>query len=971
MRTPRCSLKNLTFCACSCLNTFKHPFVEGKMMIHLKPITRKVIAGISTLAISAAGLMAGASSAQATDGQVTVDYTSSAVADYGYLKGSSTVDWAPWVGGDIGNNAAGVDWAGSGVWTHNFEVVDGVLKVQKAQSGCATAGIQVASLAADQSVVSDGHTTVTVDATAVDAGVKYTAVATDSNDGGSISADAVASGTSGTLTFTFTPAAGTAYSKLWLQPDSDLAVAGHDHADWGCGAYSATVSKLYTFDNLSYYQTTASAPTPRAANSTQLTFETGDALGAAAVGQGFAGVAAAIVDKPVGWTSAAMSIVKSGDPWGGFNMILHPNSTDKYTDSSHKIASVNFYSPITAAVPVVLELDPGAVQVQVMAHQGWQKLTFDFGGTTVNGSWSDSVDYTTVVLFPNFQVAANAADTYYVDNLSLNGASADAVAEPQADGPVVVDYTSTARSDYSYLKGNSTVDWAPWPTNDAQNASAAVDWNTDPDWGTHNFKVADGVLKVQKAQSGCDIAGIRVAALAADKSVVSTAHNTVTVDVSAADAGVKYTALATDSNDGNGITADAVASGTSGTLTFTFSPAVGLAYSQLWLRPDSDLAIAGHVHADWGCGAYSATVSKLYTFDNLSYTQSPASPPAPRAANSTQLTFETGDALGAAAATQGFAGATGTITDAPAGGAGTKALAMVKAGDPWGGFNMILHPNSTDKYTDATHKVATLNFYSPIDAAVPVVLELDPGAVQVQVMAHRGWQTLTFDFGGTTLSGTWSDSVDYTTVVLFPNFQVAANAADTYYVDNISLNGASAPVLAQNPTVQAATATASSAISATKTLSFTVKNFAGAVVSGATVTFATNSKGTLNHASAVTNASGVATVVASATAAGSQVVVASYNDGNGGTGTGSSTITWSVPKKTVAIAIKKRVVTIAVTNGKGGKVTVTANGGYKLVFTPTSWAKTSKTLTFKKAGTFTVTIVTSGATKVTKKYIVK
>jgi hypothetical protein len=93
------------FCACSCLNTFKHPFVEGKMMIHLKPITRKVIAGISTLAISAAGLMAGTTAAQAADGQVTVDYTSSSVADYGYLKGSSTVDWAPWVGGDIGNNA--------------------------------------------------------------------------------------------------------------------------------------------------------------------------------------------------------------------------------------------------------------------------------------------------------------------------------------------------------------------------------------------------------------------------------------------------------------------------------------------------------------------------------------------------------------------------------------------------------------------------------------------------------------------------------------------------------------------------------------------------------------------------------------------------------------------------------------------------------------------------------------------------
>jgi len=85
-------------------------------MIHLKPITRKVVASLSTIAISTVGLMASASSASAADGQVTLDFTSTTRADYAYLAGSSTVNWAPWGNADAGLNAAGVDWFGDADW---------------------------------------------------------------------------------------------------------------------------------------------------------------------------------------------------------------------------------------------------------------------------------------------------------------------------------------------------------------------------------------------------------------------------------------------------------------------------------------------------------------------------------------------------------------------------------------------------------------------------------------------------------------------------------------------------------------------------------------------------------------------------------------------------------------------------------------------------------------------------------------
>lgn len=559
-----------------------------------------------------------------------------------------------------------------------------------------------------------------------------------------------------------------------------------------------------------------------------------------------------------------------------------------------------------------------------------------------------------------------------ISTLAVTGALVPMTAH--AAGATVIDYTSTARGDYSYLAGSSTVDWAPWPLNDPLNASTlgADNWNGDADWGTHNFKVMNGALWVQKAQAGCDNAGIRVASLADGNSVISSTNNTVTVKVWAADAGVKLTAVATDINDGNAITANATSGAANefSTVTFTFSGVADISYTKLWIRPDSDLAAAGSVHDDWGCGTFSATVSKLYKFDDLTYTVSSASVTPPREATSTVLTFESGDAYGATVLTDGgfFGGSSVAITDAPAGGLGGKALAYTKAGEPWAGINLLRNPSSTLKFTDATHKVVSMNFYSPKNGDVPVVLELNPGALQVQVTAHKGWQTLTFDFG---TKDTWSAGVDYTTVAFFADFQVAPSATpDVYYVDNVSFNGASAPAIVLNPTVTAATPTSTSSIAVAKTLSFTVRDAAGAVVPNATVAFSKNT-GSLSATSGVTNAQGVVTVNASNTAAGTQSVIAAYSDGQGGTGSATATITWSVPTPVITVTNSKRVITVGVTNGKNKKMTVTITGKPAASKTLTVWTRVLTNYTVSKAGKYTVKVVVPGAATVTKVFTIK
>lgn len=550
-----------------------------------------------------------------------------------------------------------------------------------------------------------------------------------------------------------------------------------------------------------------------------------------------------------------------------------------------------------------------------------------------------------------------------------------ATAPANAAGATVLDFSSNTRADYNYLEGSSTISWAPWGGAEAGLNAAelgADNWNGDADWGTHNFKVIDGALFVQKAQSGCDNASIRLANLADGNSVISSTNNTVTMRVWAADAGVKLTAYATDINDGNKISADATTTGSAGAysdVTFTFTSVPAISFTRLWLTPDSDNAKAGAGHEDWGCGPFGATVSKLYKIDDVTYTVSSGSVTPPRTADSTVLTYETGDAFGATVLTDGgfFGGASVAIADAPAGGLGGKALAYTKAGEPWAAVNLLRNPSSTLKFTDAAHKQVSLNFYSPKAGDVPVVLELNPGAVQVQVTAHQGWQKLVFDFA---TKDTWSAAVDYTTVAFFADFQVAPSATpDVYYVDNVSFNGAVAPSIVQNPTVTAPAAS-SVYISTTKTLSFTVRTAAGAVIPNATVTFSKN-RGTLSSATATTNASGVATVVASYTAAGTQSVIAAYSDGNGGTGTATATITWKVPTPVITVSVSKRVITVAVTNAKGKKMTVAISGLSTASKTFTGWTKVSTNYTVKKAGKYTVKVTMPGAATVTKVFTIK
>jgi|GEM_PF-1938764 len=173
------------------------------------------------------------------------------------------------------------------------------------------------------------------------------------------------------------------------------------------------------------------------------------------------------------------------------------------------------------------------------------------------------------------------------------------------------------------------------------------------------------------------------------------------------------------------------------------------------------------------------------------------------------------------------------------------------------------------------------------------------------------------------------------------------------------------------PVVTAASASQNATFNASKAVSFTVKNGVGEVVAGATVHFTTDADGTLSSATGTTNSNGVVTVNASATKAGTQTVTASYVDGDSQAGVITSNVVWSAPAAVTSVAVSKRVITVAVTNGKGLKQTVTITGQKAAAKNLTSWAKTSSTFKVTKAGSYTVTVKLGTKVVFSKKYTIK
>ena len=236
-------------------------------------------------------------------------------------------------------------------------------------------------------------------------------------------------------------------------------------------------------------------------------------------------------------------------------------------------------------------------------------------------------------------------------------------------------------------------------------------------------------------------------------------------------------------------------------LTFDMSTGSGwnpeVAYSSLVIFPNFDISDGSYT------GAPPIPIAfQKYEIDNVSIaggTVDDLGTPF-ATANSTILTFENDDVLGKSST--GFGGANPSIENSPAGGTGGKALKIEKGAgvEPWAGIYVIQFDKATTRITTGADPRISFNYYSPV-ANSPTRVELDPypNSLGKTVVVPKGWSQVTIDFSQ--VEG-WSADKEYTSIVVFPDYMGSAGSvSNSYFVDNLSFNGAPSSIVRSAPPI--------------------------------------------------------------------------------------------------------------------------------------------------------------------------
>jgi len=525
-----------------------------------------------------------------------------------------------------------------------------------------------------------------------------------------------------------------------------------------------------------------------------INFETADPLKAlAASAEGPFGGSAAEVKAGTNLTTGdSLHFTKNGQPWAGVNILGATSTPYGYTAADKKVVTFDYWSPDAVASPVMLKLEaPAATLKAVEAQPGFNTITVDFTGVA---SWGGG--YTKLIIFPNFgsddatytgaPAVPNTGQVYEIDNISINGGTATDIYVPVV--PATREATSTLMT---------------FETGEAYGAAAvgagfngAVTLIKDAPAGGNGGKA----LEIEKA--GDPWSGVNLITAGAALKFLDAANKTVTLNYyspETVNTPVQFQLVATDASKINQAV-EAVPGWQKLTFDFAASYNDAKTYTAGVIFPN--FVNGGDVPGYTGAAAVSPLTGKKYFIDNVGFNGATTPGiPLPRTATPTLLTFETGDALGAKVAglatnakpEGGFEGAGTTIEDAPAGGNGGKALKIVKnvGAQVYAGVNVIKFATDT-RVTNATYKTITFNYYSP-KANSPTRIELRPypAALGKTVNAPLGWSKIVVDFSD--VAG-WTSTEEFVSVALFPDFdQAAGTVAQSYYVDNLSFNGALTP----------------------------------------------------------------------------------------------------------------------------------------------------------------------------------
>lgn len=565
-----------------------------------------------------------------------------------------------------------------------------------------------------------------------------------------------------------------------------------------------------------------------------ISFESSDPLkDVAAAGGAFGGSSFEVKAGTNLTTGDSLHFTKNGapggEPWAGVNILKETSTPYGYTSAGNKVVTFTYWSPDAVASPVFLKMEaPAATFKAVEAQPGLNTISVNFTGVA---SWGGG--YTKLIIFPNFATddptytgapaVANTGQVYEIDNISINGGTATDVYVPVV--PATREATSTLMT---FETGDA---YGAAAVGGAAGFAGAVTLIKDAPAGGNGGKA----LEIEKA--GEVYSGVNLITAGAGLKFLDATNKTVTVNYyspETVNSPVQFQFVNTDNTKINQAV-EAVPGWQKLTFDFTASFDAAKTYTAGVIFPN--FVNGGDVPGYTGAAAVSPLTGKKYFIDNVGFNgaTTPAIP-LPRTATPTLLTFEIDDNLGAkvvgdasnAKPEGGFEGAATTIADAPAGGNGGKALKIVKnvGAQVYAGANVIKFATDS-RVTNATYKTITFNYYSP-KANSPTRIELRPypAALGKTVNAPLGWSKIVVDFSD--VAG-WTSTEEFVSVAFFPDFdQAAGTVAQSYYVDNLSFNGALTPSISVKVKPSASTAaTAAGTAKVAKTLTAGKGTWAG------------------------------------------------------------------------------------------------------------------------------------------------
>ena len=338
-----------------------------------------------------------------------------------------------------------------------------------------------------------------------------------------------------------------------------------------------------------------------------LSFESDDALGAEVakpsspghlLGSWYDGATTSIsTTPPAPHEGQALSFLKAGSAyaWSGFTA-FDGGSATIFTDTSHPVITMDYYSSSVTDTPVELKLEvvgnPAKSAYKVVkASPGWNALSFDMSSGAKN--WFGTAGYNRMALIPNFggdqplagvNAAVNNGQKYYIDNISINGGT---LANVQTGGPTP-EASPTASPNKIFLSFEAGDGNGANAVSDATGLGAfegaSVEIANVPALGGHTGKGA----KFTKSKAGKQYSGFKVVYGADAFRYTTGANSVITFDYYAPVASPVQVKLETASGDSVMLTKAANVGWNS--LSFDMSTAVGwsanVAFNLVAIFPD-------------------------------------------------------------------------------------------------------------------------------------------------------------------------------------------------------------------------------------------------------------------------------------------------------------------------------------------------------------------------------------------------